>query len=441
MDIVSHHVFYFSWRGEPFSHLPVEVTVRSHIIPLEVPPDPEPEDPVYDISISPSFLDFGTLTEYNHSALSQDVTLTNNSTVPIKFSSYAGGVFGTPADDFEVAPGESHTITVTITEGLPDGTFDTDLCFSVYGREIYDYFEYFIPLHLTVLPNDPEQHFAVQPSTLDFGTFRSGGSLPPAQSVTVRRTGEGPFTFRQPSSSHFTVTNTGESTLFAGDSTTFTVQPKAGLAPGHYSETITIPTTLNGIGVELTASCTVTGDTSQTTQRFTDVSPTVWYAGFVNQVVEKGLFAGTSSTTFSPESNMTYAEFLTVLSQFSGDTIPTVPAGGNWYDGFVQWAQPLLPAAIADDFDPNAPITRQDMAALFGTFLALYDYSAAPVHSGEPSFSDSHLISEYARSGVTLCYQLGIMSGSDDGAFYPSGTATRAQVAVTMVQMARIMGR
>ena len=138
---------------------------------------------------------------------------------------------------------------------------------------------------------------------------------------------------------------------------------------------------------------------------------------------------------------MTYAEFLTVLSQFSGDSIPTVPAGSNWYDGYVQWAKPLIPAGIANGFDATAPITRQDMAALFGAFLSRYDYSAAPLHSGTPTFTDSSSIADYAQDGVALCWQLGIFGGNDAGGFAPDSTATRAEVAVTMVQMARVMGR
>ena len=63
-----------------------------------------------------------------------------------------------------------------------------------------------------------------------------------------------------------------------------------------------------------------------------------------------------------PEANMTYAEFLTVLSQFSGRPLPPV-TGGAWYDTYVQWAQPLIPAGMAENFNPTAPITRQDMAA------------------------------------------------------------------------------
>ena len=36
---------------------------------------------------------------------------------------------------------------------------------------------------------------------------------------------------------------------------------------------------------------------------------------------------------------------------------------------------------------------------------------------------------------------MGLMSGKDGNRFDPLATATRAEVAVTMVQMARVMGR
>ena len=81
------------------------------------------------------------------------------------------------------------------------------------------------------------------------------------------------------------------------------------------------------------------------------------------------------------------------------------------------------------------------MAALFGTFLSLYDHSGETVNPGQASYKDAGAIADYARSGVQLCYQLGIMSGGSDGTFNPQATATRAQVAVTMVQMARVMGK
>ena len=181
---------------------------------------------------------------------------------------------------------------------------------------------------------------------------------------------------------------------------------------------------------------------AQPQQQFTDVPTDAWYYGFVNTVVDKGLFAGNGDGTFAPEANMTYAEFLVVLNQFSGQAVTPV-SGGNWYDGHVNWAREngVIPDAILSGFDPEAAITRQDMAALFGAFLSIYDYSAQPVNEGAPDFSDDAQIAGYAKDGVTLCYQLGIMGGNEDGTFAPANNAIRAEVAVTMVQMARVMGR
>ena len=181
-------------------------------------------------------------------------------------------------------------------------------------------------------------------------------------------------------------------------------------------------------------------DPEQPEPAFSDVSPDAWYAGYIQTVYEKKLFAGTGDGTFAPEANMTYAEFLTVLSQFSGETITPVE-GGAWYEGYVNWAQPLIPAGMAEKFDPIAPITRQDMAALFGTFLAAYDHSDQVVNPGQANYTDAASIADYAVSGVELCYELGIMSGGSNGAFAPQANATRAEVAVTMVQMARVMGK
>ena len=177
-------------------------------------------------------------------------------------------------------------------------------------------------------------------------------------------------------------------------------------------------------------------------QVFSDVAPDAWYAGFVQTVYEKGLFTGAGDGTFAPEANMDYAQFLTVLSQFSGETISGVP-GGAWYDGYVNWAKEkgLIPQEMLAGFNPTAAITRQDMAALFGAFLKAYNVSYDKVTEEDCAYTDAASIAGYAADGVNVCYQAGIMSGGDDGSFAPMATATRAQVAVTMVQMARVMGR
>ena len=81
------------------------------------------------------------------------------------------------------------------------------------------------------------------------------------------------------------------------------------------------------------------------------------------------------------------------------------------------------------------------MAALFGNFLGRYDHPGEPVTDEVPAFADADKVADYAADGVTLVYQMGLMSGGDGNRFDPLATATRAQVAVTMVQMARVMGK
>ena len=175
---------------------------------------------------------------------------------------------------------------------------------------------------------------------------------------------------------------------------------------------------------------------------FSDVAEGDWYYDFVATVYDKQLFAGFDDGTFRPDEDMTYGQFLAVLSQFSGDTINTADAE-VWYDPYVQWGMEsgVLPGALWDGFDPTASITRQDMAVIFGSFLTEYEVSYTPVNEGAAEFTDNDEIASYALGGVALCWQAGLMGGRTDGSFGPQETATRAEVAVTMVQMARVMGR
>ena len=175
---------------------------------------------------------------------------------------------------------------------------------------------------------------------------------------------------------------------------------------------------------------------------FSDVAEGDWYFDFVSTVYQKKLFAGFDDGTFRPDDEMTYGQFLAVLSQFAGG----VTAGADdevWYDPYVRWGMEsgVLPGALWDGFDPEASVTRQDMAVMFGLFLTEYEVDYDPVNTETASFTDSADIDSYALGGVALCWQAGIMGGRTDGSFGPQDTATRAEVAVTMVQMARVMDR
>lgn len=86
----------------------------------------------------------------------------------------------------------------------------------------------------------PVYSITAEPLKLDFGTLTEGYT-PASQMVTITNNGNQPLTLNQPvSTGHFEVGNLSTLTLPANGTATFTVQPKAGLAAGTYSEDITV---------------------------------------------------------------------------------------------------------------------------------------------------------------------------------------------------------
>ena len=86
----------------------------------------------------------------------------------------------------------------------------------------------------------PIYSIAADPVTLDFGSAAYGYAAPAAQTVTIMNTGNQQITLTQPTASDYTIGELSKTDLAAGETATFTVQPKAGIAVGNYDETLTI---------------------------------------------------------------------------------------------------------------------------------------------------------------------------------------------------------
>jgi hypothetical protein len=79
------------------------------------------------------------------------------------------------------------------------------------------------------------------PATLSFSSLEVGYAVPSAaQTVTVINTGTGAVTLTQPASTNYVVGTLSRAALAAGETATFTVRPKAGLAVGTYNEAIAV---------------------------------------------------------------------------------------------------------------------------------------------------------------------------------------------------------
>lgn len=179
--------------------------------------------------------------------------------------------------------------------------------------------------------------------------------------------------------------------------------------------------TENGVAVTLNS-----GDTVKIVDNsidFVDVPDSHWAAASVDFVTSRGLFTGTSATTFSPAGDMTRAMVLTVLARYEGvDTT----AGDTWYEAGVAWA---VENGISDGTNPMNSVTREQLA------LMLYRYVGSPAVSGSlDSFPDAADVSDWAVQGMTWAVENGLITGTGIGELNPQGTASRAEVATLLAR-------
>lgn len=174
--------------------------------------------------------------------------------------------------------------------------------------------------------------------------------------------------------------------------------------------------------------------------QFTDVAEDAWYHDYVYDLVYCGVVNGMTATTYEPEGKLTRAQFVKLLacSLADAETLKTYEgkhpfkdSEGHWAETYIAWAKDkgIVEGVSATEFDPEAPITREQMATIFGRYALKQGIELPKSDNAAGSFPDADKISEYAREFVELMRIAGILNGYEDGTFRPQGNATRAEAA------------
>ena len=174
--------------------------------------------------------------------------------------------------------------------------------------------------------------------------------------------------------------------------------------------------------------------------QFTDVPEGAWYHDYVYDLVYRGVVNGMTATTYEPEGKLTRAQFVKLLacSLAEAETLktyegqhPFTDSEGHWAETYIAWAKDkgIVEGVSATEFDPEAPITREQMATIFGRYALKQGIELPKSDNAAGSFPDADKISEYAREFVELMRIAGILNGYEDGTFRPQGNATRAEAA------------
>lgn len=171
---------------------------------------------------------------------------------------------------------------------------------------------------------------------------------------------------------------------------------------------------------------------------FTDVRESDWFYKDVAFAYENGLFAGTSDTTFSPNASMTRAMLVTVLYRLEGQPAVNGRSGfsdvqyNGYYEDAVTWAADngIVNGTSTTTFSPNANVTREQMAAILYRYAQHKKYNTA-ASSSLNGFTDQASVSSYATASLEWAVAEKLVNGSA-GKLMPTGNATRAQVAAIL---------
>ncbi|WP_286891752.1 S-layer homology domain-containing protein [Thermobacillus sp.] len=174
---------------------------------------------------------------------------------------------------------------------------------------------------------------------------------------------------------------------------------------------------------------------------FDDLAGAEWARHAVEVLASKGIVNGVGGGMFAPGRPVTRAEFVTMLVRTLGLAgKPGQPGAGfadvpqeAYYAEAVGIAKQLGIVRGSGDnrFDPESPITRQDMMVMAARALNL---SAAGDTAVLERFRDKARIADYAASSLSALIQEGLIVGSG-GYLNPRAQTTRAETAMFLYRI------
>ncbi len=179
----------------------------------------------------------------------------------------------------------------------------------------------------------------------------------------------------------------------------------------------------------------------------TDIDMDAWYADTLLEAMEEGLIKGRSPGFIAPADSITRAEFVTILSRMSGETMgdaTNLPfsdvAAEDWYAAAVQWAyQKGVTVGRCGKFFPQDKITREEMATMISRYCDGMDGGTLTASVEDTVFVDENTISLWATDAVHKIQRAEIINGRPHDYFEPKASATRAESIAMLLRYLHIV--
>lgn len=173
---------------------------------------------------------------------------------------------------------------------------------------------------------------------------------------------------------------------------------------------------------------------------FEDVPYSHWAASYINRASTNGWVKGTGNNLFTPEKEVSAAEFfLMAANAFFPEELAAQPQGGEWYTPAWTAARKLSLSegtAVENEKQLNVPLARQDMARIVCNILSARGFA---LPEDGPGFDDCAGIPAGYRKAISAAAGLGVLNGKGTNTFAPGDTMTRAEAATVLCQMAEAL--
>jgi len=178
---------------------------------------------------------------------------------------------------------------------------------------------------------------------------------------------------------------------------------------------------------------------------FVDVTGSDWYDRWVNLAYSTGMMEGTGNGKFEPQKELTVAETLRLAACLESRSIQDDfhlqnVSGVLWYSSSVTYCEAVGIISYGEygKDDLNRPITRAEMARIFGRTTAVRSMEnindLGRVRSSVPDVKEG----DYAAEAIYGLFAKGVFTGKDSAcSFHPEECLTRAEAATMIVRITR----
>lgn len=173
---------------------------------------------------------------------------------------------------------------------------------------------------------------------------------------------------------------------------------------------------------------------------FYDIADDYWGKASILYLYQKDIVAGQGDGYFRPDDTVTRAEFVQMVVKAFGFGMKGEEAkfedvtSADWFSKAVQiaYSNGVVNGTSATTFSPNSNITRQDMMTILANAAKAVGKTLT---SGSTAFTDAGDIASYAQSAVAEMVGSGVVSGYTDGSVKPLNNASRAEAAAMLARL------